>query len=265
MSDYRSLIERIDGSGMAFEVYEFHRKAHGATMTAGTIPAPGNSGVGTTINVQLPNPQVWRQLKIVLAGGSALLEPGALQYARGNLQVEVQKLNAKSNIFTRAITSAGTGESGFATSYRGNGEVWTEPTTKHFIVASMDGPQDALLLDDRAFYACEGTISLKTHIHNSVQGLLSGNSLMQPKLEGKGTFVIECPVPANEIEEIDVRPGEEVIVDGEMILMYSAHLTVELAPLVRGLRNLYRSGEGLVYKIRGSGKVWITPTVHIGH
>lgn len=171
---------------------------------------------------------------------------------------------AKSNIFTRAMASAGTGESGFATSYQGNGEIWTEPTIKHFITASMDGPKDALLLDDRAFYACESTVALKTHIHDRVQGLFAGNGLMQPKLEGNGVFVIECPVPANEIEEIDVVPGEEVIVDGEMLLMYSADLQVQLAPLVRGLRNLYRSGEGLVYKIRGQGKVWITPTVNIG-
>jgi uncharacterized protein (AIM24 family) len=39
---------------------------------------------------------------------------------------------------------------------------------------------------------------------------------------------------------------------------------VELKPLVRGLRNLYRSGEGLVYKIRGKGRVWLTPTINMG-
>lgn len=263
---YRTLIERIEGNGMAFEVHEFNRKAYGATMGMGALPAAAGAGTaaGPIINLHVPSPQVWRQIRIELNGGGALLEPGALQYARGRLQVEVQKLNAKSNIFTRAMASAGTGESGFATSYTGTGEVWTEPTTRHFIVARMDGPQDALLLDDRAFYACESSISLKTHIHSSVQGMLSGNGLMQPKLEGLGVFVIECPVPVNEIEEIDVRQGEELIVDGEMMLMYSAHLQVELAPLVRGLRNLYRSGEGLVYKIRGNGKVWITPTVGIG-
>lgn len=267
MSDnYRKQIERIEGNAMAFEVYEFNRQAYGTTINAGQLPPPANASgaAGTVFNVHVPSPQVWRQVKIILTGGSAMLEPGALQYARGKLQVEVQKLNAKSNIFTRAMASAGTGESGFATSYRGTGEVWTEPTIKHFVVASMDGPQDALMLDDRAFYACEGTINLKTHIHNSVQGMLSGNGLMQPKLEGRGAFVIECPVPVNEIEEIDIQPSEEVIVDGDILLMYSANLQVELAPLVRGLRNLYRSGEGLVYKFRGTGKVWITPTVNIG-
>ena len=270
MSDaYRTLINSITGNGMAFEIYEFNRKAHGASsigsQTPTAAPATGStSSAAPHIHLHVPSPQVWRQVRIVLTGGGSLLEPGALQYAKGKLVVEVQKLNAKSNIFSRAIAAAGTGEAGFATSYTGHGEVWTEPTTKHFIVASMEQPKDALLLDDRAFYACENTINLKTHIHSSVQGLFSGNGLMQPKLEGTGTFVIECPVPANEIEEIAVQPGEEVIVDGEMLLMYSASLQVELKPLVKGLRNLYRSGEGLVYKIKGQGTVWITPTVNIG-
>jgi uncharacterized protein (AIM24 family) len=49
------------------------------------------------------------------------------------------------------------------------------------------------------------------------------------------------------------------------MLMYSSTLQVELRPLTRGLRNLSRSGEGLVYVIRGRGSVWLTPSVKIGH
>lgn len=264
MSEYRTLVERMEGQGMAFEVYEFTRKAYGTSINGGQIPPATAGAAPMAINLHVPAQKAWRQVRMELNGGSGLLEPGALQYAQGNLQVEVQKLNAKSNIFTRALASAGTGESGFATSYRGHGDVWTEPTFKHFIVANMDGPQDALLLDDQAFYACEGSISLKTHMHNTVQGVLSGAGLMQPKLEGRGVFIVESPVPVNEIEEIDLDGSGELIVDGDLMLMYSANLQVELTPLVRGLRNLQRSGEGLVYKFRGKGKVWITPTVTIG-
>lgn len=267
-NEYRRLVDTTTGNGLTIEVYEFTRTAYGrspahsAASATATVKTGGDATV--PITVVLPTAMQWRQVRITLNGGGALVEPGALQYAMGKLEVEVQKLNPKSNIFTRAMTSAGTGESGFATHYRGHGEVWTEPTIKYFILAAMESEKDALLLDDKAFYVCESTIALKTHIHNSVQGVFSGNGLMQPKLEGKGVFVIESPVPVNEIEEIDVQPGQEVIVDGDILLMYSASLQVELKPLVRGLRNLYRSGEGLVYKIRGKGKVWITPTVNMG-
>ncbi|MGY2894578.1 hypothetical protein ACVWZX_002597, partial [Deinococcus sp. UYEF24] len=40
----------------------------------------------------------------------------------------------------------------------------------------------------------------------------------------------------------------------------SANLQVQLRPLVSGLRNAMRSGEGLVYAISGHGQVFFTPT-----
>lgn len=76
--------------------------------------------------------------------------------------------------------------------------------------------------------------------------------------------MVECPVPPQELETIELNGSHELIVDGDMILTYSATLEVELKPLVCGLRNLYCSGEGLVYKIRGRGTVSLTPTLRMG-
>jgi len=259
MSDgYRIKIDERQSAGMRFELYQLTRKFHSL------MPLPISAGT-TAGSIQMPNPvaNTARQLRIVLDGGSALLEPGALQYAMGKLSIDVQK-NERGNFLTRAMASAGTGESGFATRYAGHGEVWTEPTTKHFIIAAMDGPEDTLILDDKAFYACEGTVAIKTHIHRTVAGVLSGNGLMQPKLEGAGAFVVESPVPVEEIEAIELDGSGELIVDGDLMLMYSASLNVELRPLVRGLRNALRSGEGLVFVFKGRGTVWLTPTARLG-
>ena len=49
-------------------------------------------------------------------------------------------------------------------------------------------------------------------------------------------------MPPQELETIELNGSHELIVDGDMILMYSATLEVELKPLVRGLRNLYCCG-----------------------
>jgi uncharacterized protein (AIM24 family) len=46
--------------------------------------------------------------------------------------------------------------------------------------------------------------------------------------------------------------------------MYSAALEVTIGPLVKGLRSALRSGEGFVYKLRGKGSVWVTPSSRIG-
>jgi uncharacterized protein (AIM24 family) len=75
---------------------------------------------------------------------------------------------------------------------------------------------------------------------------------------------VEAPVPVDEIEVIELDGQNELIVDGDLMLMYSATLHVELRPLVRGLRNAMRTGEGLVYSFRGRGTVWLTPTMRLG-
>lgn len=47
------------------------------------------------------------------------------------------------------------------------------------------------------------------------------------------------------------------------MLMYTADLKVEIGPLVKGLRNALRSGEGFVYKLSGRGSAWIMPTAKV--
>lgn len=250
MGEYRTKIDEKIGRGARFELYQFKRKSYSLAMGGGPTPVYGG------------DPVTARQLRIVLDGGSALLEPGALQYASGKLTAEVQK-NDQGGIFGRMARSAATGESAYATKYSGYGEVWSDPTSKQFIIAQMDGPGDALILDDGAFYACESSIQIKSHMHRTVSGVLSGNGLMQPKLEGAGVFVVESPVPVDEVEAIELDGSGELIVDGDLMMMYSASLTVELRPLVRGLRNAMRSGEGLVFVFKGRGTVWLTPTMRL--
>ncbi|ADV68201.1 AIM24 family protein [Deinococcus maricopensis] len=199
-----------------------------------------------------------RQIKFTLDNDSVMLEPGILSYAQGRLNFQVVQQQA-GNFLSRAVRSAGSGESAFGTLVSGTGVLWTEPTRKHFIFAVMEG-QDSMLIDDRAYYAAQGSLRLSTHTHKKVQGALSGNGLMQPRLDGAGLFVIESPVSVHEVEVLDVRAGETVTVDGDMMLMYSGTMDPQLGPLVRGLRNAARSGEGLVYTLHGPGQVFLTPT-----
>lgn len=259
MADYRSKIDETAGAGVRFELYQFRRKSYALSARSGAGAA------GEAAAAFHPTHEVTaRQVRIVLDGGAALLEPGALQYAHGGLQVDMQQNAGGGGFFARAMQSAGTGESAFATRFSGRGEVWTEASAKHFILAGMEGPADSLILDDGAFYACDANIAVSTHVHRSVQGILSGNGLMQPKLTGQGAFVVESPVPSDEIETVELDGKGELIVDGDLMLMYSAGLQVELRPLVRGLRNAMRSGEGLVFVFRGTGTVWLTPTLRLG-
>lgn len=195
-----------------------------------------------------------------LQGSGVLLEPGAFQYSVGQIQASVEQ-QQQGGFLRRAIASAGTEESAFATRFVGHGKVWTEPTRRHFIIAESNGePGDEMILDDRAFYMAQDTMRLGTHTHTSMAGALSGNGLRQPKLSGAGIFVVESPVPVSEVEVLELSGRDSVMVDGDLMLMYSSSLRVELRPLVRGLRNAARSGEGLVFILSGTGTVFLTPT-----
>ena len=251
---FRQVVQEETYGGVTMRIHRFVEKK----MVARGIP----TGIEGQLHY-IAEPTDVHQLEIVLNNASALIEPGALQYSYGNLSAEIVRHEAQKGFFARAAASAATGESAHATRYSGSGTIWCEPVRKHFILATMDGPQDALLLDDRAFYACSAEIALSTHLHKSISGMFSGNGLAQPKITGAGVFAVESPVPVSEIDEIAVLPGQEVVVDGDFMLMYSANLDVSIGPLVAGLRNAMRSGEGFVYKLRGQGAVWVTPSSRI--
>src|SRR3546814_7049507 len=92
----------------------------------------------------------------------------------------------------------------------------------NFILASLDEPSDALLLDDRAFYACAAGISLTTHRHQTVAGVLSGNGLVQPKMSGKGVFAVEAPVPVEEIDTVERSEAHKSELQSLMRISYAA-------------------------------------------
>lgn len=243
--------EEESRGGVKFRV---HRYATKRMVTRGVLSPDG-------MNTQyIVEPNSITQLEININGAGVLLEPGALQYMHGSINSEVVRHEENKGFIARAISSAGTGESGHATRMTGTGTIWCEPSNKHFVIATMDGPEDALLIDDKAFYACSDTISMRTHRHTNISGALSGNGLMQPKLSGSGVFAVESPVPVDEIEAIELQHGQELVVDGDYMLMYSASLDVSIGTLVKGLRNALRSGEGFVYKFKGQGMVWVMPT-----
>lgn len=254
MTDFRRLEETLEIPGVKIEKYRFVQKR----MVSQGIASPdaADNYLAETTNIF--------QLCITLKNGSVKLEPGALQYMRGNIEATIHKHEDR-NFLSRSIASAGTGEAAHATEYKGSGVIWTEPSRKHYILGEMSGDEDSLMLDDKAFFACSSGISLSTHKHNSLSGMLSGNGFVQPKISGNGIFAIESPVPVEELDQIELANGEEVTVDGDFMLMYSASLNVSIGSLVKGLRNTMRSGEGVVFKLKGKGSVWVMPTAKTNH
>lgn len=251
---YMTPIQEETHSGVTMRVHRFVEKRPIVRAVPNANPEAPSQYITERTDIH--------QLEVELAGGAALIEPGALQYMHGKITADVIR-HEERGFLSRAMASSATGESAYATKYEGTGEVWCEPTRKHFILATMAGEQDALLLDDKAFYACSAGISLSTHNHTNLSGVLSGNGFRQPKITGCGVFAVESPVPVEEVVHVELEGGKDLVVDGDFMLMYSASLQVSIGPLVKGLRNAARSGEGLVYRFTGRGNVWLTPTAKV--
>ncbi len=250
MTEYRRLEEEVEGDGVKISKYRYVEKR---VVTRGIPTAEGGLHHITEMTAIF-------QLCIELNGGAILLEPGALQYMHGKIESSVQQHEDK-GFLSRALASAGTGESAYATRFSGHGTIWTEPGRRNFIIGNIDG--DSLLLDDKAFYACSSGIQLTSHKHSGIAGVLSGNGLMQPKISGRGVFAVESPVPVEEVDVVELDGSKELTVDGDFMLMYSAELNVTIGTLVKGMRNAMRSGEGFVYKLNGRGTAWIMPTAKV--
>ncbi|MEP9403513.1 AIM24 family protein [Sphingomonas sp. VNH70] len=253
MSDYMKLESEHGMDGVTMRVHRFVEKRMFSRLIA-TAPDKEPQYIVEGRDVY--------QLEVELNGGDVLLEPGALQFHHGQISSSVIRHEEK-GFLARAIASSGTGEAAHATRFTGQGTVWCEPGRRHFVLGTMESDSDAMLLDDRAFYACSGDIKLSTHRHSSVAGLFSGNGLVQPKLTGRGVFAVESPVPENEIKIIELDGTDELVVNGDFMLMYSASLNVNIGPLVSGIRNTMRSGEGFVYRMTGKGTVFLMPTAKV--
>lgn len=257
------------GAGLTIEVWEIARKAC-LPLAPELWDAAPPSLAALRIVQAAANPVARRQICLRLTGGDGagdegvLLEPGAFQYAKGRISAVMQKNANAGDRLARRITAATTGDVAHATRFAGRGEIWTQPSEQHFITMTMHGPEDALVLDMQAFYACAGAIEVGTHVHGSAQGLLSGNGIMQSRLSGRGVLVMKCPVPPAEVEVIMLDGSDELTVEGNLMLAYSASLEVSLQPLVRGAQNVIRSVESLAYTLRGRGKVLLMPTRSLG-
>jgi uncharacterized protein (AIM24 family) len=246
-------------AGLTIEVWDIARKA--CRPLGPELGEPASSELAALRMVHAATvPVTYRQVCLRLTGGGALLKPGAFQYAKGSIGADIQKNASTGGWLARRGTTATNIDSTYSNRFTGEGEIWTEPSDRHFVTMAINGPDDALLLDAEAFYACDSAIDISTHVHGSVQGVVPGDGPVQPKLSGRGVVVMQSPVPASEIEIVTLGGDDELTVHGNLMLAYSAALEVTLKPLVREMPSAMRTADSLVYTVRGQGKVLLMPT-----
>lgn len=201
-----------------------------------------------------------RQVAIYLTNDSVQIEPGAMSYFQGNLEM-VSGVTA-GNAIGRFFTGMVTGEAMAQPIYRGTGVVVLEPSFKHFIVLEMQ-PNEQIIVDKGMFYAAQGCANVKAVSQRTFSSAVAGGEgLFQIQITGPGIVVLESIVPMEEINIIDLN-NETLKVDGNFSILRDAGLQFTVERSAKTLVGSAVSGEGLVNVYRGTGQIWLAPTIKV--
>lgn len=201
-----------------------------------------------------------KQIVIYLENDVIKTEPGALSYMQGDIQM-VSGVNA-GNLIGKMFSSKMTGENIAQPEYKGTGMIVLEPSFKHFVVIDLQSNED-IIVDKGMMYACQGSVTSKPIMQKSISSAVAGGEgLFQIYIKGPGLVVLELPVPMEEVDIIQMN-NDTLKVDGNFALLRSASMSFTVERSAKSLLGSSVSGEGLVNVYRGTGQVWLAPTIKI--
>ena len=201
-----------------------------------------------------------RQIAIYLNNDRVAIEKGAMSYFQGNLEM-VSGVTA-GNALGRLVRGAVTGEHMAQPIYTGTGMLVLEPSFKHFLVMELD-KGESIIVDDGMFYCAQGTVSMRAVSQRSISAAFGGGEgFFQQELTGPGLVVLESEVPMSEIDIIDLN-NDTLKVDGNFAVLRSSTLQFTVERSAKTLMGSAVSGEGLVNVYRGTGQIWLAPTIKV--
>ena len=197
-----------------------------------------------------------KQVKIDLsAKEDIIIEPGALYYMRGDLELKSSTEGLAKGIFRKAFS----GETLFQSRIMGKGEVFLEPTFGHYLVFNLEN--DSVVVDKGAFFCCTGNMSVTAKLQSNVSSaLFGGEGLFQTEISGSGIVVLKSPVPVEELVTIELQGNEKLSIDGNFSLARTESVTFRAEKSAKSIFQTVVSGELLLQTFTGPGTVWLAPT-----
>ena len=160
---------------------------------------------------------------------------------------------AMSTSLKGGLSRAVSGESIFInefTAEEGPGEIGIAPASPGETVHRyLDG--DTIYLQNSAFVASAPTVETEAEWQGMTKGFFGGESLFLIRCSGRGDLWFNS---YGAILEVDVT--DQYIVDTGFIVAFTEGLNYNVEAL-GGFKSFFFSGEGLVCRFRGQGKVWI--------
>ncbi|WDV44247.1 TIGR00266 family protein [Clostridiaceae bacterium M8S5] len=137
---------------------------------------------------------------------------------------------------------------------RGNGEVYfTTSAPGGIITLELDGTNEYILQKD-GFLASTPDVNIDSKVQNLAKGIFSGEGLFILRASGNGTLFISS---FGEIHAIDIPAGEEYIVDNQHLVAWPSNVDYNVEKAASGWISSFTSGEGLVCRFTGPGKIYI--------
>lgn len=179
------------------------------------------------------------------AGQSLKVEASAMASLDTNVRMQTK--------FRGGLGRFLTGESLFMnefTAQNSNGEIKIAPAASGDI-EHVAMSNNTIYLQNNAFVACTTGVNIETKFQGLVKGFFSGEKFFLIKCSGTGDLwfntygaLIELPVDG------------DYVVDTGHIVAFTEGLEYKVES-VGGYKSLFLSGEGLVCRFRGQGKVWV--------
>jgi len=137
---------------------------------------------------------------------------------------------------------------------RGPGHVLLAPTIPGDIaLIELDGSIEYNVQKD-GFLAGSDSIEVNAKMQNLVQGLFSGEGFFVLKVKGIGTLALSS---FGGIHEVNLAAGEECIIDNAHLVAWPSTTKYKIEKASKGWISSFTSGEMLVCRFTGPGKVYI--------
>jgi uncharacterized protein (AIM24 family) len=201
-----------------------------------------------------------RQVAFHINNDAFKIQPGAMSYFQGALEM-VSGVTA-GNAAGRFLSGFVTGERMAQPEYKGTGLLVSEPSFKHFYLMDLEEGQEAIV-DKGMFYGAQGSVKFAPILQKNVSSaLLGGEGLFQISLTGPGMIVLESQVPFCEVNIIELN-NDVLKVDGSFAILRMGRIDFTVERSAKTLLGSAVSGEGLVNVFRGTGTVWLAPTIKV--
>lgn len=201
-----------------------------------------------------------RQINFIINNAGVKIEQGAMSYFQGPLEMTagINFGNALGRMFRGKLT----GEKISFPEYKGSGLLTLEPSFKFFILAQL-APGETIVCDKGMFYCATMGVKIEPYLINNLSGaMLGGEGLFQTALTGPGMVVLESPVPMPEINILHLE-NDILRVDGNFALLRTGNIQMTVERSAKTLMGSAVSGEGLINVFRGTGDVWLAPSIKI--